>query len=159
MNELPPYAPFLIILGFCVFFTVMWSGVTLLLNHLGGWRRLAERYAGELGGEYQEARISSASFGRGLPVNYNGVLHLRVGPEGIGMRLLPIFALGARPLRLPWSALRDCRAWKSLGMFERFRFTVDGAGVVVTLSGRAAVLAREGWFRWGAAAGVTADLS
>ncbi|HEU0055516.1 MAG TPA: hypothetical protein VFQ39_20150 [Longimicrobium sp.] len=152
-SRLLPY----IFFAFPVFFVALWLGVTVLISHVSGWRALAGRFAGRPAHVDGSASMASGRMGYSavFSANFNSILTVRVGRDGVGLALFRLFAATSPPLLLPWEALRECRSWKLLGTFDRFRFEVADTGVGVTLNGRAAVLVRDAWFRWGAAAGAT----
>jgi hypothetical protein len=161
MNE-QQFPVLLIPVLFIVAFAAIWSGVTVLLAYMSGWRALARRFGDPRPGRAEgEVRSGSARIGFNavLAVNYKSVLTVRMGPEGVGLTLFRLFALASPPLLIPWSAMRQCRSWKRFGIVDCFRFETESPRVIVTLHGRSAVAVREAWFRWGAAAGATPDVA
>jgi hypothetical protein len=145
MNESPVSIP-LIILLFLVFFAVMWTGVTMLLAQLSGWRALARRFRGQLNVPEDMVGLASGSIRRWVPVRYRSVMNVSAGREGVGLSVFPLFALANPPLAIPWEAMGDIRAWESWG--RRFRFTAGDPAVTVTLHGRAADLVLAQLGRW-----------
>lgn len=145
MNDSPVSIP-LIILLFLVFFAVLWTGVTMLLAYLSGWRALARRFRGQLSMPEDEIGLASGSIRRWVPVRYRSVLNVSAGREGVGLSVFPLFALANPPLAIPWDAVGECRAWESFG--HRFRFKVGDPAVTVTLHGRAAKLVQAQLGRW-----------
>lgn len=145
MNE-SPVSILLLIPLFLVFFAVMWTGVTMLLAYLSGWRALARRFRGRLSVPEDEVGMASGSIRRWVPVRYRSVLNVSAGREGVGLSVFPLFALANPPLAIPWEAVGECRAWESWG--RRFRFTAGDPGVTVTLHGRAADLVLAQLGRW-----------
>lgn len=136
--------PILLIPIFLLAFVAIWLGVNLLLSVISGWRSLARQYRGLL--PEAAAEISMAS-GMIRMVSYNHIINFTVGRHGIGMSLFPLFAVTSPPLSIPWQAIRDCRRYQLMGMFDRFSFRV--AGVRVTASGAAARLLDDAWRQWG----------
>ena len=135
-------SPWLFILLFPVFFAVLWLFVTGLLAYLSGWRSLARSYRGHPSAPADGVRMGSASMARWLvPVHFRNILNVTIGSDGLGLSLFPLFAAACPPLLVPWSEMRECRAWNALGSFARFQFKVGG--VTVTLRGRAAAVVRD----------------
>jgi hypothetical protein len=94
--------PLAILVGFPFFFAGVWILVMSLLSMASGWRRLAESYqhAGEFRGELhrgQSARL------RG--VNFNRVLEIGVGEEGLYLVPMVLFRLFHKPLLIPWGEI------------------------------------------------------
>ncbi|HEX8694234.1 MAG TPA: hypothetical protein VF746_17570 [Longimicrobium sp.] len=147
MNESPVSIP-LIILLFLVFFAVLWSGITVLLAYLSGWRALAGRFRGPLRAPEDTVGLASARIWRWAPVRYGSVLNVSAGREGVGLSVFPLFALVSPPLAIPWEAMGDVRAWRSFGRFPRLRFSIADPAVTVTLHGRAADLVLAQLGRW-----------
>ena len=125
-------------------FAALWAGVTLLLSFFGGWRSLAGTYRGQLSSVEGAVSMGSGMMSRfGFPASMNHVLNVAVGDEGVQLSLFRPFALGSPPLLIPWSDLGDCRAYKALGLFDRFSFRPVRGDVKITLSGPAARLVRD----------------
>lgn len=126
-----------------LFFVAMWAFVSVALAVVGGWEQLAERYRGRLSAARQSAPMASGSLNRfGFPARYGNCLNVAVGDEGVQLSAIPIFALGAPRLVIPWSDLGSCRSWRVLGR-EHFAFHPVRADVKITLMGRAARIVRE----------------
>lgn len=145
MNESPLSIPLLLLL-FLVFFVVLWTGVTMLLAYLSGWRALARRFRGRLSAPEDAVDFASGSIRRWVPVRYRSVLNVSAGRDGVGLSVFPLFAPANPPLAIPWEAVGECRAWRSFG--SRFRFTAGDPAVTVTLHGRAADLVLAQVARW-----------
>jgi len=96
-----PLLPLLAPLGF----VLLWCALCFVIALTSGWRGLAARFRASHtppGRKFsmQRALINSARFG--------GVLTFIVGPEGLYLRLWPLFGLfglAAPPLLIPWSEL------------------------------------------------------
>jgi hypothetical protein len=122
-----------------VFFVGLWSGVTVLLAFLSGWTSLARTYRGALASVADGVSMGSAIISRfGFPVNYNHILNVSVGGEGVELSVFPLFALASPRLLIPWSEMTECRSYRALGMFDRFSFRPARGGVKIALAGNAA---------------------
>ncbi|GAB3985641.1 hypothetical protein GCM10028807_01330 [Spirosoma daeguense] len=95
----------LIIVGFCIFFTGLWSGIIYLLSTLSGWQELARKYRTEL----MRSGYDSNVFGRMGFVNYNGVLKVACTDQGIYLGVMKVFSLGHSPILIPWHVIHDIR--------------------------------------------------
>jgi hypothetical protein len=97
-------------LEFIVFFLLLWSGVSLLLSMVSGWRTLAEAY--RLDGDFEGARwwFKSANL---RSVNYSNCLTLGANERGLYVGILFPFRLGHPPLFIPWSDVSavEARGW------------------------------------------------
>lgn len=115
----------LIIVGFPIAFVLVWSGVTLILSAIGGWKRIAAAFPGRDGLDGRRHRRVTGMVGW---VSYRAVLTVTVTPEGIGITVLPVFKAGHPPLFLPWSAIRNPqrRSWL---VFEAVSFTIGEPAV------------------------------
>lgn len=120
-------------------FAALWLAVVYLLGAMGGWHALARRYAGS-----SRAPVKTIAWGSGalrwigLPVNYGGSLNLAVSAEGLELKPVLLFAFGSPPLLIPWNEFVECRGYRVLGMFRRFRLVTAEPRVHITLMGRAA---------------------
>ncbi len=86
--------------AFPFFFAGTWIFVCTILSRTGGWQRAAEAYASHgILVEGSRFRFRSGAFGR---VNYNNVLMLEAGPQGITFGVLLLFRVGHRPFSVPW---------------------------------------------------------
>ena len=93
---------------FFALFAIMWLGICTLLSRLGGWHTLAKRfpiYPMRPGRSYYAA---SMWMGSPLPASYSGCIRIRVSPDGIGLRIWPMFRVGHPPISIPWSAVSGC---------------------------------------------------
>lgn len=97
MNELNP----LWVGGFGVVFAVFWSAVCIVLAAWGGWRSLARYYAGEVRMAKAGWRFQSATMRR--MTNYNFILTVTVGEDGLGLSVLGLFRPGHPPIKVPWN--------------------------------------------------------
>jgi hypothetical protein len=138
-----------IFLLFPVVFVLFWSGICLLLTTVSGWRGLASRYAGRFASAERSVGMGSGRMG---VVSFRNVLNVSAGPEGVELALLRIFAIGAPPLAIPWSAVRAASGDRLLGIMDRVKLEVEG-GPSVILYGAAARLVDDGWRTWATEAG------
>lgn len=98
----PAKNPALFLVLFIPAFAGMWSGVCYLLSKMSGWQALAEKYAarGLYSGEtslWQSGRMGFCSF--------RSCLTLGINHQGLYLALLPLFAMGASPILVPWQAV------------------------------------------------------
>jgi len=91
---------------FPVVFVAMWCGIGVLLSRLGGWSRLASRFAAQTSPEGTRFSMQSARIGW---VNYNGCLTVHASPDGLHLAIWPLWRLGHPPLFLPWEEFRKAR--------------------------------------------------
>lgn len=93
-----------ILLGFPLVFAAFWSFVCLVLGLVSGWQGLGGRYrttASEPG-----FTVTARHAGLGL-VGYGFTLQLGAAPDGLDLRLVPLFRPGHPPLRVPWDQVRE----------------------------------------------------
>ncbi len=99
MEETPLLLILAIIIGFPIFFGMIWSFVIFIIANVGGWRRLAQRYRAKRPFNGKKLRFQSARFNW---ASYSGVLE--VGADHEGLHLQPFFPY--RPfhpaLFIPW---------------------------------------------------------
>lgn len=120
----------LIVVVFPVVFVGMWMLVCLILGQVSGWARLAARYAVA----EPDRGTSLLTSGRVGFVNYNNALRVGADECALHLSVLKLFAVGHRPLAIPWSAVR-ISAQKTL-FFKWVRFEIsEGPTVRVALSG------------------------
>jgi hypothetical protein len=103
-----------------------WSLIIFAMSRLSGWSRAARAY--ELRGQVAsvEWRMQSARIGL---VKYGGCVVFGRNERGITMRLFPLFALGHKPLFVPFSDIaqteeRFILAYRSLRFAKAPGFTV-----------------------------------
>lgn len=90
-----------IVVGFLVFFPLMWCLIGWLLSHIGGWDRLAKRFPAKgctIRGD-QHRGLS----GRIGPLSYKGVLSLCLNADGFFVSVMPLFRFAHPPLFIPWT--------------------------------------------------------
>lgn len=91
-------------IGFCVFFSLLWCGVSWLLSRLGGWAHCAEIFGTDEPMPDSARGFESCRFGI---VNYSSVVTIAIDREYLWMDVLKPFALGHRRLRIPLEAVRE----------------------------------------------------
>ena len=122
----------------------VWLFVTRLLAALSGWSSLADTYRGALTSITASEPMASGRISRfGIPINYNHVLSVAAGDEGVQLTLFRLLASGSPPLAIPWSHVADARNHKWLGMIDQFTFRPAQSSVKITLTGRAARMLRD----------------
>ena|ERR1700752_3227997 len=97
-------------LEFILFFSLLWSGVSVVLARIGGWGRLAETYRSEGDFEGRRWKLRSAKVGS---VDYANCLTFGVNERGLYMGVLLPFRLAHPPLFIPWSdvGVEERRGW------------------------------------------------
>lgn len=104
--------PLLLLLLFPMIFAGFWCFVCFLLSRIGGWSRLAKRFAVDTppAGKIfygQSAQLSGLC-------NYNGCLTIIVAAEGLYLRVWALFRAGHKPILIPWAEIRNPRPRKFL---------------------------------------------
>ena len=105
--DAPAWLIVVILVAFPVFFIAIWSGVLFLLSRIGGWNRLARKYA--RGDRQPTGHYVSGVAGRIGFADYNGVLVTYFNKEGFFLDVNPIFRPGHKPLFIPWSEVSERR--------------------------------------------------
>ena len=100
------------IAGFLVVFPLFWMGIVYLISRVGGWARLAERYAAQGPATGDAFRMCTARLSH--LGNYRNSLNLTVSGSGIHLQPLFIFSTGHDPLFIPWNAVTDLKKRKML---------------------------------------------
>jgi hypothetical protein len=95
--------PIFFVLPF-VGFALIWSGVSLLLSFMSGWRRLAEQFADRPAHTVERLRFQSMRVGAS---NYRNMLRLELGREGMRISMIWAFRIGHKPLFVPWRAFKN----------------------------------------------------
>lgn len=99
-TEPGPLALILILLAFPLVFVGFWSAVCVMLSVVGGWSRLARRFATD------QPQPAGAQGSLGAMVGFvsyrGGVLEAGAAPDGLDLRVMTLFRPGHRPLRIPW---------------------------------------------------------
>lgn len=126
----------LIVVGFILFFAMIWAGVSFLLAAVSGWRQLAALY-----GKVDPTRRGSCKsvwYARIGFVRYKSVLRLEAFPEGLCFKLFILFRVGAPAFIIPWNDLLVPQL-KHDSFFTMYSFQAGKApGVSIRLSQAAA---------------------
>ena len=104
-NDAPAWLLPAIILGFPIVFGTLWTVICIVLSAVGGWGRLAQRYAAQ-----QPSTIGqqfSSQSGRVGVVNYNRILKICTSPAGLYLDVFIFFRPGHKPLLIPWSEIHN----------------------------------------------------
>ena len=117
------------VLLFFVFFVLMWLLASLVLAQVGGWAKLAERYATH---DSQIGKNYSMRSGYVGSVRYKSCLNLRVCKKGLRLSVLPLFRVGHPPLFIPWDQFHNVSEKRVL--FFRFLKMSVGKPTVVTVT-------------------------
>ena len=105
-NTAPPWLLPAILIGFPILFAALWSFVCWLLSILGGWSRMAERFATT---EPPSGQRFAGQTGRAGLSNDNSVLTIHVSPSGLRLDVFPLFRIGHKPLLIPWPEIHEAR--------------------------------------------------
>lgn len=129
MNGFEKALPFLVPL----FIIGVWLFVMRIISLVSGWAQLAEHFpqVGEFRGTMhrgQSARMRGA--------NFNGILEVGVGEDGMYLSLMAIFRPFHRPILVPWGEIsaEPVRKFLFRGMGLTFRSFPD---ITLELSDRA----------------------
>lgn len=113
-ESVPRELPMLLGLLFPVFFVGLWCGVCFMLSKIGGWGRLAGKFAAKKAPEGKILCGQSGQFS-GF-INYNRCLTIIISTEGLYLKVWPIFGLGHKPILIPWDEIRNVRRSRFLWM-------------------------------------------
>jgi hypothetical protein len=97
----------LVIVIWPLFFIAIWASVLLLMSWIGGWRRLAARYASiqrPTGGAVFQLATGMVGWAR-----YKRVLSIRTTDDGLFLDIRRVFRFGHPPLFIPWADIRKAR--------------------------------------------------
>lgn len=134
----------LIIPGFFVGFTLLWSAIVFATARISGWASLARSYPGTEPASGQSWHFTSATFGR--LSSYRNVLTVMVAPTGLYMRPILPFRIGHEPLLIPWNAFASAER-TNLFFTQALRLEIRDPRIAgtrrVTFYGRAIVQALE----------------
>src|SRR5262245_49948596 len=111
----------LLVIGlFFTIFPMFWCAIVLLLSFIGGWRRLAEKYATD-----KEPKGKAFRYQQGMVgvTSYKGTLHVHVAPEGLYLSVPIFFRVGHPPLLIPWSAIHS-QELASILWYKAMKFQV-----------------------------------
>jgi len=88
------------VLGFAAFFAGEWCLLVWLFSRIGGWSRLAQRYAAT---QQPSGTIYSRQTAELGLMRYRSCLTVGMSPEGLYLKVWPMFRLGHPPLLIPWA--------------------------------------------------------
>ena len=122
----PAKNPVLFLALFFPAFAGIWCGTCYLLSKMSGWQTLAEKYAarGLYSGETQSWQSGRMGF-----CSYRNCLTVGVNHQGLYLAVMPIFALVATPLLIPWHAV-SALARKKIFFMTYTEITVEFPPVV-----------------------------
>ena len=136
----------LIIVGFVVAFSALWTGIVWLTSRLGGWADLAEEFPATGRIEGEEFKFCSARLR--YVVNYSHCLTITVTPSGLHIIPMIFFRLGHPALLIPWQAIQSMERGM-MPFFRATRLTIRRSGAkkptVVTVYGRGLADALDRW--------------
>lgn len=135
---LPIYFIPLIVIGFVLFFALIWSFVCLLISLIGGWSRLAKHYRATI---TLPGTDRTGVWGMVGWASYRGTLVVRTSAQGLYLSVNPLFQIGHPPLFIPWSHMRASGS-QIFRIFNFTRFEV-GQPTIATLSLPGDVLQRS----------------
>jgi hypothetical protein len=134
--------PVVILIVFPFFFAGVWILVMRLLSFVSGWHRLAERYHHPEEFRGTVLRNQSARL-RG--VNFNRVLDIGAGEEGLYLVPMILFRLFHKPLLIPWGEIEaePFRRFLSGGVRLTFR-SVHGVPLELSRRAHERIMERRG---------------
>ena len=103
------------LIGLLLLVAAGWLVFAMPVSYMSGWRHLAKVYRANQPHSGQRFRPYAASMRRN--VNYNGMLMLSAGPQGLYLSMTLLFRPGHPPLFIPWtdiSASVERRRWFNL---------------------------------------------
>lgn len=110
----PGWVIALIVGLFLIIFPAIWCFVCFLISAIGGWGRLAKRFATEE--VPKEAVTKKRVSGRVGVANYNRVLTLHFTKAGFFMEVMPLFRMGHPRLFIPWSEVSGVHSERFFGI-------------------------------------------
>ena len=137
----------LIIVGFVIAFTALWTGIVWLTSRLGGWADLAEEFPAT--GRIEGDTFKFCSARLRYVVNYSHCLTITVTPSGLHIIPMIFFRLGHPALLIPRQAIISMER----GMMPFFgatklviRRSSGKKPAVITLYGKGLAEALDRWF-------------
>ena len=100
-----------ILIGFPIAFVAIWRFVCWLLSTIGGWGRLAQRFATQ---QPPSGQCFSSQIGMVGVASYKYVLKICTSPAGLYLDVFPLFRIGHRPLLIPWSEIHNVTSCLSI---------------------------------------------
>ena len=120
LQRLIDQPPFAFVAIFPIYFLCLWLLVGATISVIGGWFSLAKVYRTQVAFDGTKWRMQSGQM-RWL-ANYNNVLTLGVGKQGLYLASMFLFRFMHPPLLVPWSEIKVGRnkGW----IFEYVTFTM-----------------------------------
>jgi hypothetical protein len=102
------FPPFGRVIGFVLFFVVVWCTVCVLVSSLAGWFALARRFKkqSEPSGEIRTAGPFFYAVYMRFWGQYSSVLRLTAASDALYVSIMFLFRIGHPPLRIPWEEIR-----------------------------------------------------
>ncbi len=127
----------LIMVGFVIFFPLLWVAIVRLVAYLGGWAKLARYYSAD--GEVLGDRFAMSSARFGKIAGYNSTLNITVTPQGLHLQTVFLFRTGHVPLFIPWDDFLDMTR-THFAFRTSIRMTISGENggtrAVITVFGK-----------------------
>ncbi|MFK7911141.1 MAG: hypothetical protein AB8F34_11170 [Akkermansiaceae bacterium] len=98
------FLPIAFALGGILVFISFWCFVCWIISSFGGWGRMAKRFPRTNLPTGKRFSMTSGSVGL---ANYNNCLTIHVNEHGIDFAVWPIFAVGHKPVFIPWADLNN----------------------------------------------------
>jgi len=129
--------PSLFVAIFPAYFVTLWLLVGATISYVGGWFSLSKSYRTRV--PFDGAKWRGQSGQMRWLANYNNVLTLGVGQQGLYLASMFLFRFMHPPLLIPWSEIKVHR--KKGWFFEYVTFTL-GDELAIPLRVRAKLAAR-----------------
>ncbi len=102
------YLVFLAVVGFALFFVVLWVAIVTLVATLGGWKRLQEEFPDRPSAHiYKRLSMRSAQLGHPIfGASYGNCLNIEVCEPGLRISVWKIFGPFSKPILFPWGKLK-----------------------------------------------------
>jgi hypothetical protein len=131
----------LVIGGFCIVFGGIWFGVIALLAFVGGWPRLARRFAAS--GPADGERFSAVTGSMGRSVLYQHAWTVTITNAGVHVALWRLLAYRSPPLFIPWSQIAGIDELKTSKGMRLTALRLRNESTPIGMGGRAAERVRE----------------
>lgn len=124
------------------FFIACWMAATLIVSAASGWRGLAARFRRKAPTPPSAGPVlwtyCSGSMGRPIfPTSFKRILHAEISRDGLGLSLSLPFAIGARPLFIPWSQIEWAQRRTVLRFWTFSTIQVRASPIQISLQGDA----------------------
>ena len=111
-----------VLIVFPIFFSALWIGITWLMSWIGGWGKIAKKYAAT--GATPEGAVLKHVTGMFGMTRYKHVLTVITTDTGLYIENRKVFRFGHPPLFIPFAAIRKPRK-QTLFFWEFIAFSVD----------------------------------